>query len=86
MHTISCDVLQLNYQFMKRCVESGPVTELQTTWFENILSLIPAMLKDNRHHHTVMKSLFDEIVANFKESMKKSMGTCLARRAVVMLQ
>ena len=72
--TINMLLLQLNYQFMKKCVESAPITSMQKEWFDNILSMIPAELKKQKGFNDYCKALFVEIEANFEKSMKKSMG------------
>ena len=66
--------LQLNYQFMKRCVESGPTMSIQDEWYYNILEMIPEKLKDKKEYREALKVLFDEVVTDFAKSMKKSMG------------
>jgi hypothetical protein len=66
--------LQLNYQFMKTCVECAPVTEIQQEWFDNILQMIPDRLKSDAYMKEVIDELFQEISVNFNQSMKKSMG------------
>ena len=67
-------LLQLNFQFMKRCVESGPTTSIQDEWYDNILELIPHHLKDKKEYRDALKALFEEVVTDFAKSMKKSMG------------
>ena len=66
--------LQLNYQFMKRCVETGPTMSIQDEWYYNILEMIPEKLKDKKEYREALKVLFDEVVTDFAKSMKKSMG------------
>ena len=67
-------LLQLNYQYLKKCVESAPITSMQKEWFDNILSMIPAELKKQKGFNAYKKALFSEIEVNFVKSMKKSMG------------
>ena len=69
---------QLNYQFLKKCVESAPVTPMQNDWFNNILAMIPEKLKSSKDLKETIQELFSEIGADFDRSMKKSMGmyTC----------
>ncbi len=67
-------VLQLNYLYLRKCVESAPVTSMQQEWFDNILSMIPAELKKQKGFNAYKKALFAEIEVNFVKSMKKSMG------------
>ncbi|ELU12017.1 hypothetical protein CAPTEDRAFT_196412 [Capitella teleta] len=64
---------ELNYQFLKRCVETAPVTPMQQEWFEQILQMIPARLQATPKLQAVISALFEEINETFNKSMKKSM-------------
>ena len=65
---------QMNYQFLKKCVESAPITPMQQELFDNILSMIPESLKKSKVCKDVIEELFEEISTDFNKSMKKSMG------------
>ena len=67
---------QLNYQFLKKCVESAPITPMQDEYFENILKLIPDHLQVGRDYRAYIKELFEEVNKDFDKSMKKSQGRC----------
>ena len=71
--SVMCSFIKQNYQFLKRCVESSPVTPMQQEWFQNILDLIPTHLKSDLTRE-VLQELFEETRDNFDESMKKSSG------------
>ena len=64
----------MNYQFLKKCVESAPITPMQQELFDNILSMIPENLKKSKVCKDVIEELFEEISTDFNKSMKKSMG------------
>ena len=64
----------MNYQFLKKCVESAPITPMQQELFDNILSMIPENLKTSTVCKEVIEELFTEISTDFTSSMKKSMG------------
>lgn len=66
--------MQLNYQFMKKCVESGPVTPMQKEWAHQILRLLPEPLRTAAYLKEHIKDLFEEIKGDYKNSMKKSMS------------
>jgi dynein heavy chain len=66
---------QLNYQFLKRCVESAPVTPMQQELFDHILQMIPPRLQATPELKEVIRELFEEISDTFNKSMKKSMGS-----------
>ena len=65
---------QLNYQYLKGSVESGPVTPMQQEWAEHIIKMIPEHLRNKPDLKEVLKELFMEVHSNFNDSMKKSMG------------
>ena len=70
-------VFKLNYQFLKKCVESAPITPMQDEYFENILKLIPEHLQVGREYKAYIKELFEEVNKDFDKSMKKSQGELL---------
>ncbi|PVD24358.1 hypothetical protein C0Q70_14839 [Pomacea canaliculata] len=65
--------IRINYQFLKKSVESGPITPMQHQWADHIKNLIPEHLRNSPALKDVMNELFEEVRRNFKESMKKSM-------------
>lgn len=65
---------QINYQFLKKCVESAPVTDMQQELFDHILMLIPEDLRNALPLKDYIAELFVEVRNDFDESMKKSMG------------
>ncbi|XP_013387188.1 dynein heavy chain 12, axonemal, partial [Lingula anatina] len=64
--------VRINYQFMKKCVESAPATPIQQQWFDNILTMIPDHLKKLPGMKYVVKETFEEVKVNFENSMKMS--------------
>ncbi|XP_021341821.1 dynein heavy chain 12, axonemal-like isoform X1 [Mizuhopecten yessoensis] len=65
--------IRLNYQYLRKCVEAGPVTPMQPEWNAQILKMVPEHLQQSAMLKEVIKGLFDEIKVDFKASMKKSM-------------
>ncbi|XP_077977539.1 dynein axonemal heavy chain 12-like [Glandiceps talaboti] len=65
--------LRMNYQFMRQCVESGPIVDMEQHWFESILTMIPAKLKQNPSMKQYILELFAEVKKDYKVSMKRSM-------------
>lgn len=73
-HIFMHNLLQLNYQYLKKCVESGPITPMQKEWSEHILTMIPEKLQMTVPLKEVISELFEEIKEDYTGSMKKSMG------------
>ncbi|XP_063405511.1 dynein axonemal heavy chain 12-like isoform X3 [Mytilus trossulus] len=65
--------IRLNYQYLKKCVESGPITPMQKEWSEHILTMIPEKLQMTVPLKEVISELFEEIKQDYTGSMKKSM-------------
>ncbi|XP_069101059.1 dynein axonemal heavy chain 12-like isoform X1 [Argopecten irradians] len=65
--------IRLNYQYLRKCVEAGPVTPMQPEWNAQILKMVPDRLQQSAMLKEVIKELFDEVKVDFKASMKKSM-------------
>ncbi|GFO33725.1 dynein heavy chain 12, axonemal-like, partial [Plakobranchus ocellatus] len=65
--------IQLNYRFLKGCVESGPVEAMQQSWADSILSMVPESLRTGAVLRELMQELFTEVRSNFESSMRKSM-------------
>jgi dynein heavy chain len=64
---------KVNYQFMKQCVQSAPITPIQPEWFENILKMVPAQLKKSKAMKDYINEIFEEVKVDYEQSMKKSM-------------
>ena len=67
-------VLQLNYQFMKKCVQDGPVTPMADDWWDTILTMIPAKLVLSAALQPHIKELYDEVKGEYEASIRKAMG------------
>ncbi|XP_077865268.1 dynein axonemal heavy chain 12 [Saccoglossus kowalevskii] len=65
--------IRMNYMFMKQCVESGPVVEMEQHWFESIMTMVPDKLKHSAAVKDYIEELFDEIREDYEISMRKSM-------------
>jgi hypothetical protein len=66
--------IQLNYQYLKKCVEAGPITPVQQHWNDNILRMVPEKLQQNPALQASIMDLFAEVKGDYNASMKKSMG------------
>ena len=71
--------IQLNYQFMKKCVEGAPITPMQKEWAQKIVHMIPERLRATPVLKECIRELFDEVKKDYTTSMKKSMGMCSYR-------
>ena len=69
--------IQLNYRFLKGCVESGPVEAMQHSWADRILQMVPEHLRNAKVLHELLEDLFTEVRSNFENSMRRSMGMVL---------
>eukprot|EP00105_Crassostrea_gigas_P043640 XP_019927788.1 PREDICTED: dynein heavy chain 12, axonemal isoform X3 [Crassostrea gigas] len=65
--------IRLNYQYLKKCVEAGPVTPVQQHWNDNILKMVPERLQQNPALQPSIMDLFAEVKQDYNASMKKSM-------------
>ncbi|RMX38335.1 hypothetical protein pdam_00005508 [Pocillopora damicornis] len=65
--------IRLNYQFMKKCVQEGPVTPMANEWWDTILTMIPAKLVLSPQLQPHIKELYDEIIAEYDTSIRKAM-------------
>ena len=66
--------MQLNYQFMKKCVSEGPVSPMPYEWWNEILSMIPQDLINSPDMQPYIKDLYDELMKEYDKSMRKAMG------------
>lgn len=64
--------LQLNYEFLRKCVASGPVTPMGSASWENILSYIPAKYISNPRMQPLIKELDQEIHQQYEETIRKT--------------
>ena len=72
----SLNVLQLNYQYLKGCVESAPIAPMQQQWVDRIVAMIPMQLMEKTNLKDVLEGVFSEVQNGFNDSMKMSMGIC----------
>lgn len=77
--TCVCVYVQHNYMYLKKCVESAPITPMQETWLDHMLTLVPAHLQRSDTMQEAIKGLVEEITNDFNGSMKKATGTSLDR-------
>lgn len=68
---------QLNYQFMKKCVQEGPVTPMADDWWDTILTMIPSRLVSSSQLQPYVKELHDEVKVQYEASIRKAMGQLL---------
>jgi len=63
----------MNYEHLKRCIESAPVPPMSRHLYDNMLKLVPCHLTVN--YPGVLSELHDEITLEFENNMRKSRGT-----------
>ncbi|MCI4387417.1 hypothetical protein PGIGA_G00073950 [Pangasianodon gigas] len=62
---------QMNYMFLKQCVESRPIVPIQQQWLDNMLSLIPPQLRLAPGRTELLEELCKEVSTNFLSTMVK---------------
>ena len=64
----------MNYEFLKKCVNSSAVTPMSIDWWDSILDHIPQHLVTSAMMEPHIQSLHDEVLVDYEKSIKKSMG------------
>ena len=62
----------MNYQFLKSCVAQAPIVSMQDSSKNSILSMIPKKCKEGRGRQERINSLFEEVITEYEDSMKKA--------------
>jgi len=65
-------ILQLNYEFLRKCVASGPITPMGAASWENILSYIPAKYISNPSMQPLIRELDQEVHQQYEETIRKT--------------
>uniref|UniRef100_A0A8C7GUY5 Dynein axonemal heavy chain 12 n=1 Tax=Oncorhynchus kisutch TaxID=8019 RepID=A0A8C7GUY5_ONCKI len=63
--------LQLNYMFLKECVEGSPVVPIQQQWLDAMLTRIPPQLRVGPGRDELLQELCREVSENFLSGMVK---------------
>lgn len=69
--------LQLNYMFLKECVEGSPVVPIQQQWLDAMLTRIPPQLRVGPGRDELLQDLCREVSENFLSGMVKHTGVCI---------
>uniref|UniRef100_A0A6Q2WX96 Dynein axonemal heavy chain 12 n=1 Tax=Esox lucius TaxID=8010 RepID=A0A6Q2WX96_ESOLU len=72
-----CSHLQLNYMFLKQCVEHCPVAPIQEQWLDAMLVLVPPKLHEGPGRENMLQDLCREVSENFLNEMVKHTGVAL---------
>ena len=68
-------LLQLNYEFMRKCVASGPVTPMGEATWENILGKLPIPHKKvTINQQPLINTLNKEVRHLYEETIRKTTG------------
>ena len=62
----------MNYEHLKRCIESAPVPPMEQRLFDNMVRLLPNQLTIK--YADMLHELHDEITTEFENTMRKSRG------------
>ena len=63
--------MRLNYEFMKKCVQSAPIPTMSEDTWESILTLLPPELRDNTVYFPLIDSLHFEIEKEYEQSLRR---------------
>lgn len=75
---------QLNYLFLKKCVENNPIVPIQEEWLASVLTLIPPNLMEGKSKEKLVEELLNEVTNDYEESMKRYMGKfCIMSRLIL---
>uniref|UniRef100_A0A3P8ZCE8 AAA+ ATPase domain-containing protein n=1 Tax=Esox lucius TaxID=8010 RepID=A0A3P8ZCE8_ESOLU len=75
-----CSHLQLNYMFLKQCVEHCPVAPIQEQWLDAMLVLVPPKLHEGPGRENMLQDLCREVSENFlNEMVKHTVNTVLKK-------
>lgn len=66
--------LQMNYMFLKKCVESRPFPPIQQQWLESIVSRVPPKLKGRPKTSNLLQELCMEVSNDFHNVIVKHTG------------
>lgn len=69
--------LQMNYTFLKQCVESRPFAPIQQQWFDSIISRVPPKLKERPKANNLLQELCIEVSSDFHNVIVKHTGAVL---------
>ncbi|NXF75625.1 DYH7 protein, partial [Sclerurus mexicanus] len=70
---------QLDYLFMKQCVQSNPMVPIQQQWLQSMLALVPQSLMEGKDRELLTEELLGEIVRDYEKSMRR----CMLRRVLI---
>ncbi len=74
----SLPLFQINYQFLRECVESSPILPIDPTWLEEIKMKIDPKLRQGKE--ASIELVMEEVQELFKESMKKSLVQLMLKK------
>lgn len=67
-------IWQMNFEFLKQCVESRPLHPIQHHWLDSIVSRIPPKLKDSPEFIKLLQELCTEVSDDFHNVLVKHTG------------
>ena len=63
--------MRLNYEFMKKCVQSAPIPTMSEDTWESILTMIPPELREEPSYFPLIDSLHFEIEKEYELSLRR---------------
>ena len=72
----SCVVcsFQMNYMFLKRCVESRPMAPISPRWLDKVLRRVPPQLREGPGREALLQELCEEVSRAFLTHMVEHTG------------
>lgn len=64
--------MQLNYEYLRKCVASGPVTPMLPSMWERVLSLVPRPYLTHPLSKPLIPQLHNEISTSYEETIRKT--------------
>lgn len=64
--------VQLNYDFLRKCVAAAPVPPMATRTWKNIIQLLPRKFL----HSSQIRLLREEVTSKYEETIRKMTGIC----------
>uniref|UniRef100_A0A3Q1B603 Dynein axonemal heavy chain 12 n=1 Tax=Amphiprion ocellaris TaxID=80972 RepID=A0A3Q1B603_AMPOC len=66
--------LQMNYMFIRQCVETRPLAPIQQHWLDSIVARVPSKLRKSPETNKLLQELCMEVSDEFRSMMVKHTG------------
>lgn len=69
-----CSNLQMNYMFLRQCVENRPFAPIQSQWLESIVARVSPNFKKGPETNKLLQELCKEVSEDFHNVIVKHTG------------